>query len=183
LPLILLCVKIISGGQIFPVKQLIDSKGYRANVGIILCNTEGQVFWARRYRQKAWQFPQGGIHKGETPEQALFRELGEETGLQPEHVSIMASTSNWLKYRLPEKFIRYDRRPLCIGQKQRWFLLRMEGADRDVCLDTCNRPEFDQWRWVDYWHPLNEVIDFKREVYEQALNEFSSLLFPKDLRA
>jgi putative (di)nucleoside polyphosphate hydrolase len=155
---------------------VIDSEGYRANVGIILCNKDNCLFWARRLRQDAWQFPQGGIRENETPEQALYRELEEEIGLKPEHVSVLGSTRNWLRYRLPEKFIRYDSKPLCIGQKQRWFLLRFQGEEADVRLDVSDKPEFDQWRWVDYWYPLQEVISFKREVYRLALHELSHIL-------
>lgn len=157
---------------------MIDEQGFRANVGIILCNEENRVLWARRVGQTdAWQFPQGGIREGETPEQALYRELHEEIGLQQEHVEIVATSSDWLHYRLPPHLVRHERKPLCIGQKQRWFLLRLVGEDQDVRLDISHRPEFDYWRWVDYWHPLKEVVAFKRDVYESALKEFEFILF------
>jgi putative (di)nucleoside polyphosphate hydrolase len=156
---------------------VIDAQGFRANVGIILCNHDNHLLWARRIGQNAWQFPQGGIRENETPEQALYRELHEEVGLQEQHVEIVGVTHDWLHYHLPRQLIRHDRQPLCIGQKQRWFLLRLLGEDRDVCLDTCPKPEFDHWRWVDYWHPLSEVVSFKREVYENALKELEPLLF------
>jgi putative (di)nucleoside polyphosphate hydrolase len=155
---------------------VIDSEGYRANVGIILCNEENCVFWAKRVKQDAWQFPQGGIRENETEEQALYRELEEEIGLRPEHVKVLGSTRHWLRYRLPEKYIRYDSKPVCIGQKQRWFLLRLIGKETDVRLDLSDKPEFDEWRWVDYWHPLQQVISFKREVYRLALSELSHIL-------
>lgn len=158
---------------------MIDSDGYRPNVGIILCNREGQLFWARRIGQNAWQFPQGGIAERESPEQALFRELGEEVGLRAEHVQIMASTKGWLRYRLPPNLIRRSCTPLCIGQKQVWFLLRMLSDEQQVRLDASDEPEFDHWRWVDYWHPLREVISFKRSVYRRALREFEPMLFPE----
>ena len=158
---------------------MIDEQGFRANVGIILCNHENQLLWARRVGQNAWQFPPGGIRENETPEEALYRELDEEVGLQPEHVEILSSSRDWLRYRLPRQLIRHDRKPLCIGQKQRWYLLRLTGSDEDVRLDACQRPEFDHWRWVDYWHPLEEVIYFKRDVYEMAMKEFEHILFPE----
>lgn len=156
---------------------MIDSEGYRANVGIILCNSDGRLFWAKRIRQRSWQFPQGGIRRDETPEEAMFRELAEEVGLQPEHVEILGSTKGWLRYRLPKRLIRRQSKPLCIGQKQVWFLLRMRGKETDVKLDLSERPEFDHWRWVDYWYPVTAVVPFKRHVYLRALREFAPLLF------
>jgi len=95
---------------------VIDSDGYRANVGIVLSNSEGAVLWARRAGQDAWQFPQGGINADEDPEQAMYRELWEEVGLKPEHVEIVGVTRKWLRYRLPKRFIRRDSQPVCIGQ-------------------------------------------------------------------
>ena len=160
---------------------MIDSEGYRANVGIILSNAEGRLLWARRIRQDAWQFPQGGIRPDETPEQAMYRELGEEIGLEPQHVRVLGSTRGWLRYRLPERYIRHHQKPLCIGQKQVWFLLRLTGEERFVRLDLSDKPEFDNWRWVDYWQPLREVVPFKRKVYRKALNELAPLLFPADV--
>ncbi len=160
---------------------MIDPDGFRPNVGIILSNRQGQLLWARRAGQDAWQFPQGGMRSDETPAEAMYRELGEEIGLLPEHVEVIGTTRGWLRYRLPRKYIRHSSRPLCIGQKQVWFLLRILCADRAVCLNRCPHPEFDHWRWVDYWHPLNEVIAFKRKVYRQALIELAPLLFPEGI--
>ncbi|MCI0507604.1 MAG: RNA pyrophosphohydrolase [Gammaproteobacteria bacterium] len=155
---------------------MIDSDGYRSNVGIILCNTENKVLWARRIGQNAWQFPQGGIKRSETPEEALYRELWEEVGVTSQNVELLAATQDWLRYRLPKALIRCDEKPLCVGQKQLWFLLRFSGTEDDVRLDCGEKPEFDGWRWVDYWHPLKEVVAFKRDVYLQALNEFAPVL-------
>lgn len=152
-------------------RSLIDKDGYRLNVGIILCNHDQQVLWARRVGQDAWQFPQGGIKPSETPEDALYRELKEEVGLEQNHVKIIATTSNWLRYRLPRRLVRYGSKPLCIGQKQMWFMLRLTGEDSDIKLDLGDKPEFDHWCWVDYWHPLQEVVEFKRNVYQTALKE------------
>jgi len=157
---------------------LIDAQGFRANVGIILTDGAGRLFWARRTGQSGWQFPQGGIQEHETPEEALFRELGEEIGLGSEHVQILGCTRRWLRYRLPHRYQRRDLVPLCIGQKQIWFMLRFTGNDTAVCLDVSDMPEFDSWRWVDYWHPLEEVIFFKRRVYRRALSELAPLIFP-----
>lgn len=157
---------------------MIDSKGYRANVGIILSNREGRVLWARRLGQDSWQFPQGGIKRHESPEQALYRELREEIGLKPEHVEIIACTRGWLRYRLPKRFIRFNSKPICIGQKQRWFVLRLLAEDEVVRLDLSEKPEFEEWRWVDYWQPLKEIVFFKRQVYKRALEELEAALFP-----
>lgn len=156
---------------------MIDSEGFRPNVGIILANDNGQVLWAKRIGHNAWQFPQGGIKQGETPEQALYRELREEIGLLPEHVQIMAQTTGWLRYRLPNRYIRSGSEPICIGQKQKWFLLRLVASTQNIQLNLANPPEFDQWQWVSYWYPLGQVVHFKRDVYRQAMLELSTQLF------
>jgi putative (di)nucleoside polyphosphate hydrolase len=154
--------------------KMIDANGYRANVGIIICNAEGQVLWARRIGgANAWQFPQGGIDDNETPEQAMYRELYEEVGLTPEKVKIVAMTAGWLNYRLPKQFVREYQSPVCIGQKQKWFLLQLLVDDSHIVLNKTKSVEFDHWQWVSYWYPLDQVIDFKREVYRQALKELS----------
>lgn len=152
---------------------MIDSEGFRANVGIMVANTHGDLLWARRFGQDSWQFPQGGIQRGESPEQALYRELEEEVGLTEKDVEVIACTRGWLRYRLPQGLLRRDSKPLCIGQKQKWFLLKMLAEDDDVTVDNCDRPEFDHWRWVSYWYPLGQVVSFKREVYRRALKELA----------
>src|SRR5690606_20220638 len=136
-------------------------------------NDAGQVLWAKRLGQDAWQFPQGGVQRNETPEQAAIRELYEEVGLEAEDVEIIASTTDWLPYRLPAHLVRQHSRPVCIGQKQKWFLLKLLATEDRISLDQGDKPEFDHWRWVSYWYPLNQVIDFKRDVYRQALQELS----------
>ena len=155
---------------------MIDSDGFRPNVGIVIANEHGQVLWARRVGQSAWQFPQGGINDGETPEQALYRELYEEVGLREDDVEVLACTRGWLRYRLPKRLVRRDNKPLCIGQKQKWFLLRMVCDESSVHFAACDKPEFDSWRWVDYWYPPNDVIFFKRSVYRRALRQLEPLL-------
>lgn len=157
---------------------MIDASGFRHNIGIILANHEGRVFWAKRVGRDAWQFPQGGMNPNETPEQTLFRELEEEVGLHEQDVTILGRTERWLRYRLPTRMIRKTE-PICVGQKQLWFLLRLEGEDSLIRFDKTHKPEFDDWQWVSYWYPLRQVVLFKREVYRRALKELAPALFWK----
>ena len=175
---------------------MIDAEGYRPNVGIVVANALGQVLWARRVGgHDAWQFPQGGVQDGEKPEQALFRELEEEIGLREEHVKILGCTDGWLRYQLPQHMRRDQRRsakrsnkkssksqggrrqPVAFrGQKQKWFLLEMLADDAQVRFDLCDKPEFDEFKWVSYWYPVKQVIDFKRDVYRRALKQLAPRL-------
>jgi putative (di)nucleoside polyphosphate hydrolase len=152
---------------------MLDRDGFRPNVGIILLNQKNQVFWGKRIRTHSWQFPQGGIDRGESPEQAMFRELHEEVGLAPHHVRVVARTRDWLRYEVPDRFIRREARGHYRGQKQIWFLLQLLGHDWDLNLRATSHPEFDAWRWNDYWVPLDVVVEFKRGVYEMALTELA----------
>ena len=163
------------------MSDLIDTQGFRANVGIVLIRDGGDVFLGGRSDGRGWQFPQGGVQRDETAEQALFRELREEVGLEPADVEVIAATRSWLRYRLPRQYVRRRSRPLCIGQKQRWFLLRMLGGEERLRFDVTLQPEFDSWRWVDYWSPVREVIYFKRPVYVRALEELGQQAFPDGL--
>lgn len=149
----------------------IDKNGFRANVGMVICGDDGRVFWGRRSGQSGWQFPQGGVNPGEKPIEAMYRELEEEVGLQDHQVELLGITRRWLRYRLPERFRRRNSDVECIGQKQLWFLLKLNGPDTSFRFDRFEHPEFDQWRWVDYWYPINHVIYFKRNIYKRALRE------------
>ena len=162
---------------------MIDEYGYRPNVGIILCNDHGQVLWARRIGQDAWQFPQGGIKEGETPEKALFRELQEEVGLSPQQVQVLGCTRGWLRYRLPRRMVRHDSRPVCVGQKQKWFLLKLISDDSSINVSATNKPEFDGWSWVSYRFPLGNVVAFKRDVYRRAMTELAPRIAKLQRRA
>ncbi len=157
---------------------MIDDDGYRPNVGIVICNRDGQVLWARRYGQHSWQFPQGGINAGETAEQAMYRELFEEVGLSRKDVRILAATRNWLRYKLPKRLVRWDTKPVCIGQKQKWFLLQIMCQDSDINMQCGGTPEFDGWRWVSFWYPVRQVVSFKRDVYRRVMKEFSTTVMP-----
>ena len=156
--------------------DIIDASGYRPNVGIVICDARGRVFWAKRVGHDAWQFPQGGIDQGESPRDTLFRELHEEVGLEPGHVEILGQTQGWLKYQLPRRYIRRNEATPCIGQKQKWFLLRLVGEEHHIRFDRGPKAEFDAWRWVSYWYPIGQVIDFKRDVYRLALKELCRAL-------
>lgn len=150
---------------------MVDRDGYRPNVGIILINARNQVFWGKRVRQDSWQFPQGGIQYGETPEQAMYRELQEEVGLLSSHVQMLGRTREWMRYEVPGHWVKREHRGSYKGQKQIWFLLRLVGRDCDVSLRASEHPEFDAWRWNNYWVDMDGVIEFKRDVYRLALNE------------
>jgi len=159
------------------MSDVIDRNGFRANVGVVLLH-DGQVFFARRTGGRGWQFPQGGVRAGESLEEALYRELGEEIGVDSAAVELLGQTSRWLRYRLPARYVRRNQHPLCIGQKQRWFLLRLRDDKVAFDFERTSDPEFDQWRWVSYWEPVREVIYFKRRVYARALAELAPLAFP-----
>ena len=161
---------------------MIDRDGYRPNVGIIICNWKNEVFWGKRVREHSWQFPQGGIKSGETPLEAMYRELKEEVGLERGHVKILGRTREWLRYEVPDRWIRREWRGNYRGQKQIWFLLRLTGRDCDVCLRASKKPEFDAWRWSDYWVPMELVIEFKRDVYQKALSELARYLHRRPAR-
>jgi putative (di)nucleoside polyphosphate hydrolase len=162
--------------SIEPAIDYIDRDGFRANVGIVLTRGSGEVFLGGRVGGRGWQFPQGGVNRGERVEEALFREL-KEIGLEPEHVEVLGSTRGWLRYRLPRQYVR-DR---CIGQKQRWFLLKLVADESKLHFDATATPEFDRWRWSDYWTPVREVVYFKRRVYVRALHDLGQLMFPAGL--
>jgi len=154
----------------------IDENGFRANVGIILMDDANRVLIAGRHGRTGWQFPQGGVKRRESAEQAMYRELREEVGLSPEDVELTGVTRDWIRYRLPKKYVRPSE-PLCIGQKQRWFLLNLVADPDKLSFDATDSPEFDRCRWVDYWQPVEEVIYFKRKVYIRALRELAGVAF------
>ncbi len=154
---------------------MIDDDGYRPNVGIVICNRQGQVMWARRFGQHS-AVPAGRDKSRESAEQAMYRELFEEVGLSRKDVRILASTRNWLRYKLPKRLVRWDTKPVCIGQKQKWFLLQLMSADAEINMQTSSTPEFDGWRWVSYWYPVRQVVSFKRDVYRRVMKEFASVV-------
>jgi putative (di)nucleoside polyphosphate hydrolase len=156
----------------------IDGEGFRANVGIVLMRDSGEVFLGQRTGGRGWQFPQGGVRRGEPVEQALYRELEEEIGLQQHHVALLGATADWIRYRLPKRYVRRGRGPTCIGQKQRWFLLKLAESEVEFNFTRTAEPEFDGWRWANYWEPVREVIYFKRPVYVSMLTELAPIAYP-----
>ena len=159
---------------------MIDFDGYRPNVGIVICNKHGQVLWAKRFGQNSWQFPQGGINEGENIETAMYRELYEEVGLTKKDVRLIWASKYWLKYKLPKRLVRNEgncNQPVCIGQKQRWFLLQLTADESTINLKATKNPEFDGWRWVSFWYPVRQVVSFKRDVYRKVMKEFAFVLF------
>ena len=155
---------------------MIDNDGYRKNVGIILCNSQNKLLICKRLGEESWQFPQGGFEKNENAESAMFRELFEEIGLKKIDISILGITKSWLKYDLPKKYQRKTNNRLCIGQKQKWFLLRLISDDSNISFLNSENPEFDSWQWVDDNKPMKIVIDFKKNVYKKALEELIPII-------
>ena len=153
------------------VKETKKKSNYRPNVAIVLCNKHAQVLWARRVRHDGWQFPQGGIAANETSDEAAYRELEEELGLKPDHVRLIGSTRQWFQYDIPQRYLRNRYQGALRGQRQKWFLFEFIGDESDFCLDCTSHPEFDDWKWVDYWAPADGVISFKKAVYREALAE------------
>ena len=156
---------------------MLDDKGYRYNVGIIIINQNKKVFWAKRTCEEAWQFPQGGIKKGESPDNAMLRELYEETGLKPNHIQLIGKTNNWLYYDVPNYLIKNNWKGKYKGQRQIWFLLNFVGNEEDIILNRKENPEFDAWRWLDYHEAPSLVINFKKKIYCNALTELSNYIF------
>ena len=149
---------------------------YRSNVGIMMVNEKGYVFVGQRLdnNQNAWQMPQGGIDAGEDPETAAYRELLEETGVKKQDVRFVASSSQWLSYDLPEDLIPILWNGKFRGQKQKWFLFKFLGEDRDINIAT-EHPEFSKWKWISKENLLKEIVPFKKSVYENVLKEFKNI--------
>lgn len=145
--------------------------GYRLNVGLIIANENGELLLCKRKKMNSWQFPQGGIDFGESPIKAAKRELFEEVGISSKSVTLIKSLDDWLKYEIPKKSRRrnfLDRK--FKGQKQKWFLFKLK-KNVEVTFENDPDNEFDDFKWVSYWYPLNVIISFKEKVYREVLNK------------
>ena len=150
---------------------------YRPNVGIIIFNRDGKILWCKRKQGDGWQFPQGGIDKGESPLEALYRETYEEVGLKKHQIKIVRENERWIGYDVPKdrvpKYFSFKNRKFK-GQTQKWFLAEFLGNNEDINLSVHSQIEFSEWTWSSYWHPITGGIEFKRDAYRKALND----LFP-----
>lgn len=150
---------------------------YRPCAGAMMINRDGKVFVGQRIDSvlEAWQMPQGGIDPGEDARTAAIRELGEETGVAPAHLALIAEAPDELYYDLPPEMIGQVWKGQYRGQRQRWFLFRFTGADHDIDIHTAH-PEFRAWRWADPAELPAIIVPFKRALYEQVLVAFSDHL-------
>lgn len=146
---------------------------YRPCVGVMLMNVRREVFVGQRLDSKtaAWQMPQGGVEKGEDPRAAALRELWEETGVDAALVSVVAESKKWLPYELPFDLVSKLWKGRFRGQEQKWFLLRFEGTDQDINIQT-EHPEFSEWCWLPAAKLVENIVPFKRDVYAAVLEEF-----------
>jgi putative (di)nucleoside polyphosphate hydrolase len=149
---------------------------YRPCVGVMLANKAGQIFVGERIDTPgAWQMPQGGIDKGEAPRDAALRELWEETGVPPEHVTVQAETTDWLTYDLPDHLLGKVWKGKYRGQKQLWFLLRFNSTDDKISIAS-EHPEFAQWKWSNPTDLVAEIVPFKKDIYDAVIQEFAAHL-------
>jgi putative (di)nucleoside polyphosphate hydrolase len=150
---------------------------YRPCAGIMLANRDGLVFVGQRIDNpgKAWQMPQGGIDAGEDPEAAAFRELGEEVGLSPDHVDLLARSREEYFYDLPPELQGNIWGGRWRGQRQWWFLMRFKGEDADIDI-TLHQPEFSRWKWAKPEKLPKLIVPFKRRIYEGVVAEFGPLI-------
>lgn len=153
---------------------------YRKGVGIMLINEQKKIFAGLRNDIKnVWQMPQGGVKNNETEHDGMWRELKEETGLSIDNVKIIKESKTTLSYNLPEHLARKLWGGMYIGQCQRWFLLRFLGEENDININKGRASEFCDWRWLSKDELLSNVIDFKKNLYQNVLKEFSAFIDPK----
>ena len=154
-----------------------EESNYRLNVGLIIVNTYGKVLICKRKNSNQWQFPQGGIDKGESPIEAAKREIFEEVGIKPSKIKILGKIKDWVKYEIPKELAKKSfKKKGILGQKQKWFIFKIKS---EACITFVNDPdnEFDDFAWVSYWRPIALIISFKKEVYRNVLAELLPIYF------
>ena len=146
---------------------------YRPNVAIIILNKKGDVLWCRRKNHDGWQFPQGGIDSGESPEEAVMREAKEEVGLGSDDLNILYENKDWINYEVPKarRSSYFFQKKRFIGQRQKWFLAELTSDEKLISLNSTSPVEFDKWIWAKYWYPLGATVAFKSEAYRKALSD------------
>ena len=160
-----------------------DPDKYRPCVGVVLFNSQGKVFLGHRNNTLTpyvWQFPQGGIDKGETPHKAALRELQEETGVPPALVTNLGTIEDWLYYEFPEEFRQSKKARGLLGQRQRWFAFLFHGSDKQIDLEADDEIEFSEWRWGSLEEAKDLIVPFKREIYERLACEFAGFAKPHE---
>ncbi len=150
---------------------------YRSGVGVVLINKQKKIFVGKRIdnQSDSWQMPQGGIDLGEDEDVAMFRELHEETGISSEFVKIIKKSDDYFYYDLPYKLQKKFWGGKYLGQRQRWYLLEFLGEDSNINI-ALQEPEFSEWKWVEKVDLINLIVNFKRELYQQIINEFTDFL-------
>ena len=154
-----------------------EESNYRLNVGLIIVNTYGKVLICKRKNSNQWQFPQGGIDKGESPIEAAKREIFEEVGIKPSKIKILGKIKDWVKYEIPKELAKKSfKKKGILGQKQKWFIFKIKS---EACITFVNDPdnEFDDFAWVSYWRPIALIVSFKKEVYRNVLAELLPIYF------
>ena len=154
-----------------------EESNYRLNVGLIIVNTYGKVLICKRKNSNQWQFPQGGIDKGESPIEAAKREIFEEVGIKPSKIKVLGKIKDWVKYKIPKELAKKSfKKKGIVGQKQKWFIFKVKS---EACISFVNDPdnEFDDFAWVSYWHPIALIVSFKKEVYRNVLAELLPIYF------
>ena len=154
-----------------------EESNYRLNVGLIIVNTYGKVLICKRKNSNQWQFPQGGIDKGESPIEAAKREIFEEVGIKPSKIKVLGKIKDWVKYEIPKELAKKSfKKKGIVGQKQKWFIFKIKS---EACITFVNDPdnEFDDFAWVSYWRPIALIVSFKKEVYRNVLAELLPIYF------
>lgn len=154
-----------------------EESNYRLNVGLIIVNTYGKVLICKRKNSNQWQFPQGGIDKGESPIEAAKREIFEEVGIKPSKIKVLGKIKDWVKYEIPKELAKKSfKKKGIVGQKQKWFIFKIK---TEACISFVNDPdnEFDDFAWVSYWRPIALIVSFKKEVYRNVLAELLPIYF------